>query len=320
MVSISVIVPVYNDEEHLSRCLNSVLSQTFTNFECILIDDGSTDNSPKICDEYVQKDPRIRVIHKKNEGVSIARQLGITVAKGEYSIHLDSDDWIDPVMFEYIITKADSDGSDLLFMDFFEENPYGKESYKNQNPVCLEAEVVLRLILKEHMFSFIWSVLIRQNLYENFEISFPGGINYGEDSMVIIELLLNNPKISYLSGAYYHHSFNRNSLTRRNIKEKYYERIKFLKNLKYIFQKYNRIDFDNNSVNFFPLNAKYEMLSDGILSRNEYQDILQIKNNVSYLKNSGLRKYILLILAETKFYFIAKFFAQLIRKIKHFIK
>lgn len=94
--TISVIVPVYNAEKYLHRCVDSILSQTFTDFEVLLINDGSTDTSGVICDEYAQKDARVRVFHKENGGVSSARNVGIKNMRGLYSIHVDSDDWVEP--------------------------------------------------------------------------------------------------------------------------------------------------------------------------------------------------------------------------------
>lgn len=102
---ISVIVPIYNIGQYLSRCIDSILVQTFTNFELLLIDDGSTDNSGRICDDYAKKDNRIRVFHKKNGGVALARQLGIENAIGEYSIHADGDDWVEANMLENMYKK-----------------------------------------------------------------------------------------------------------------------------------------------------------------------------------------------------------------------
>ena len=92
--AISVIVPVYNTEKYLHRCVDSILAQTFTDFELLLIDDGSTDSSGAICDEYAQKDSRVRVFHKENGGVSSARNLGLDKAKGKWVTFVDSDDWI----------------------------------------------------------------------------------------------------------------------------------------------------------------------------------------------------------------------------------
>lgn len=94
---ISVIVPVYNVEKYLSRCIDSIISQTFSDFELILVDDGSTDSSGKICDEYGKKDGRVKVIHKRNGGLSSARNCGLENAKGNYICFVDSDDWISSV-------------------------------------------------------------------------------------------------------------------------------------------------------------------------------------------------------------------------------
>ena len=108
----SVIVPIYNIEKYIKRCIDSVLSQTFDDFELILVDDGSPDNCPKICDEYAEKDHRIKVVHKENGGLVSARQAGISIAKGDYVFNLDGDDAItsDALMSAYNIildTKAD---------------------------------------------------------------------------------------------------------------------------------------------------------------------------------------------------------------------
>ena len=98
--AVSVIVPVYNAEPYIRRCLDSISAQTFKDFEVILIDDGSPDHCGAICDEYARQDSRFRVIHKENEGVAVARQCGIDNAQGTYSIHCDPDDWVEPNWLE----------------------------------------------------------------------------------------------------------------------------------------------------------------------------------------------------------------------------
>ena len=118
---ISVIVPVYNVEKYLSRCIDSILSQTFTDFELLLIDDGSADSSGKICDEFAMKDERIRVFHKENGGVASARQLGVDEAKGLYSIHADGDDWVEPNMLERMYLKITETGADMVITDYFSD-------------------------------------------------------------------------------------------------------------------------------------------------------------------------------------------------------
>ena len=112
---ITIIVAVYRAEAYFHYCMQSLLNQTFRDFEILLIDDGSPDNSGRICDEYAKKDARIRVFHKENGGVSSARQCGIDNAFGEYTIHVDPDDWIEPDMLEKLYKRAQKDNADMVF-------------------------------------------------------------------------------------------------------------------------------------------------------------------------------------------------------------
>lgn len=121
MPKLSVIVPVYNTEKYLRECINSILAQTFTDFELILVDDGSTDRSGVICDEYANKDKRIRVIHQENGGVTVARRSGIQIACGEYMAFVDSDDWISQDMYQDMMAKAEAYGTDMVLCDIVVE-------------------------------------------------------------------------------------------------------------------------------------------------------------------------------------------------------
>lgn len=114
---ISVIIPVYNVEEYLRECVDSVLSQTYENYEIILVDDGSTDNSGKICDEYAEKNDKITVIHKENSGPSKTRNIGLKAAKGEYIYFLDSDDYLKNNAFEKLVSVAKTEDADVVFFD-----------------------------------------------------------------------------------------------------------------------------------------------------------------------------------------------------------
>lgn len=116
---ISVVIPVYNVEQFLCECVDSVLSQTFEDYEIILVDDGATDSSGKLCDEYAQKDSRIKVIHRENGGLSAARNTGLDEACGKYIYFLDSDDWIRKDTLELLVASAQSDNSDVVFFDAF---------------------------------------------------------------------------------------------------------------------------------------------------------------------------------------------------------
>ena len=120
-VTISVIIPVYNSELFLDRCLSSVLSQTFVDFEVLLINDGSTDSSVTICERYEKEDSRIRFFNRSNHGVSATRQFGIDHCRGKYCIQIDSDDWIDKDCFEKLISKAKSTQADIVYMGLVKE-------------------------------------------------------------------------------------------------------------------------------------------------------------------------------------------------------
>ena len=113
MPTISVIVPVYKVEPYIRKCVDSILGQTFSDIQVILVDDGSPDQCGKICDEYAKQDNRVEVIHKENGGLSDARNAGIPYAKGEYIIFLDSDDYIENDMFEYMYTRIKDSGADM---------------------------------------------------------------------------------------------------------------------------------------------------------------------------------------------------------------
>ena len=124
MVLLSVIVPIYNSKDYLSRCLDSILKQTLEDMEIICVDDGSTDSSPAILQEYAKKDPRIRVITKKNQGLVAARKTGVKEAAGKYIGYVDSDDWIEPDMYETLCQYAQSNQADMVTSGYIFEGNY----------------------------------------------------------------------------------------------------------------------------------------------------------------------------------------------------
>lgn len=159
-VAISVIVPVYNVQETLNRCLQSILKQTFTDYEVILVDDGSTDNSGKICDEYAMQYSNFRVFHKKNEGLGPTRNWGIRNAQGEYIYHCDSDDWLKEDLLEKVygaITEADADVA-VFGYDIFTENN-GKISLFNtvyvENNMYMNQKEIRTFFTREYFNSFV---------------------------------------------------------------------------------------------------------------------------------------------------------------------
>ena len=115
---ISLVIPVYNVEKYLDKCMESVLAQTYDNYEVILVDDGSTDNSGKMCDEYAERDSRVTVYHQKNSGVSVARNVGIENAKGEFISFIDSDDWVDESYLEKLVNAQIKYNADLTICEY----------------------------------------------------------------------------------------------------------------------------------------------------------------------------------------------------------
>ena len=141
MPKVSIIVPVYNVEKYLDRCMSSLLNQTLKDIEIIMVDDESPDNCPQLCDEYARKDERVKVIHKKNGGLGLARNSGLEIATGEYVAFVDSDDFVDINMYQELYSTADSYDSDIVYCGFYE--------YKNESNVKTRQEVCRSIVYKD---------------------------------------------------------------------------------------------------------------------------------------------------------------------------
>lgn len=230
--SVSIIVPVYNTAKYLHRCLDSILQQSFKDFEVLLVDDGSTDNSGEICDEYAAKDSRIRVFHKENGGVASAREIGIENAVGLYSIHVDSDDWIEKRMLERMYEEAQISHWDVLIADFYNDDK-GETIYIHQQPSSSNSEQVLKDILQNKLFGSLWHKLIRHSLYREYNIHFIKGVNYCEDVLVLVQLLQQPVRVGFINEAFYHYDFsNTNSITRNYTVNTFQMRKQFVFKLK----------------------------------------------------------------------------------------
>ena len=202
---ISIIIPVYNSEKYLRRCLDSILAQTYTCWEAIVVDDGSTDRSLEICREYANKDSRFRVFHKANGGVSSARQYGVDRLCDEsvYSIHADPDDWLEPRMLEELCNRAIESEADMVVCDFYYSFP-NEEIYIHQDPKSENPKRVLgALFLGLH--GSLWNKLVKSDSYKKFDIRFPVGLDYCEDFLVNVTLLQRIDKVAYLPQAFYHY-------------------------------------------------------------------------------------------------------------------
>lgn len=173
---ISVIIPIYNVEKYLKKCIDSIINQTYKNLEIILVDDGSPDNCGKICDEYAKKDQRIRVIHKKNGGLSDARNAGIDIAKGKYIGFVDSDDYIETDMYEYLYNILIENSSDISICDYeyyYEKNnTIGKSNNVKMNETVDKKEA-LRRLMGNSIGNYAWNKLYKRDLFNN--VRYPVG-------------------------------------------------------------------------------------------------------------------------------------------------
>lgn len=247
---ISVIVPVYNVEKYLRRCVDSILAQTFTEFEVLLIDDGSTDNSGKMCDKYSMKDVRVHVYHKQNGGVSSARQYGLDHAVGEYSIHVDPDDWVDRDMLLEMYNKAISDNTDFVIADFYRDTISEKDVYDRQVVDVLESKHVLRQILRYNIYGCLWNKLIRTSLFFKYKAHFIKAINYGEDVLLLSQVLQHSFKVSKIDKAFYHYTNdNEHSITRKYDVETYKARKHYIKALDEVLSLEFKDDLCNAAFN-----------------------------------------------------------------------
>lgn len=204
-VKMSVIMPVYNAEKCLRRAVDCIIAQSLREWELILIDDGSTDSSSVICNEYANCDSRICVIHKKNEGVSAARQLGLDLAKGDYIIHADSDDWCEKNMLESLYSKAIENDNDVVICDYYTNNGRHQE-LKKQEPSDLSPNTILRELFQQ-LHGSCCNKIIKKSYYKKHSISFLKGIDYCEDLLFWCQIYIHEDvKTSYLPEAFYHYT------------------------------------------------------------------------------------------------------------------
>ena len=235
-MKISIIVPVYNIEKYIHRCIDSLLAQTYKDLEILLVDDGSSDRSGTICDQYTQADQRVKVIHQTNGGVSRARQRGLDAATGTFIIHADPDDWMEATMCEKLIAKAVEEKADMVFCDYWLESAHPEVI--SQRPNSLNSYDVLRQIVSYQLHGASWNKLIRKDVLSKYGCRFtPTDIHFCEDILFHARLLINDIKISYLPEALYHYNISNNtSLTNTFSEKKIRSWLKVIEELKSILR------------------------------------------------------------------------------------
>lgn len=257
---ISIIIPVYNVEKYLSRCMESVTNQTFWDIEIILVDDGSPDKCPQLCDEWAAKDSRIKVVHKKNEGLGLARNTGMQYATGEYIAFIDSDDYVDLRMYEILYEKATALNADIVYCGHkygLKDGTFEDRNDFSQETIFDDKEKLERLSINyfypfngRFMMMSVWHSIykrdvIKTEFYSEREV-------VSEDLHFQLSAILNSKKIVYIPDSLYYYCYNGESLSHTFKFSKFFGFQKLLKLLLSLYpgkKMYGYKFFYNNSLN-----------------------------------------------------------------------
>lgn len=215
--TISVIVTAYNIEEYLPRCLDSLLAQTYRHLEIIVVDDGSTDKTSDICDEYAAKSSNIKVIHRKNGGPSAARNAGVKEAGGDYIGYVDGDDWTEPDMYEKMLEACLNVDAEIAICTYRQVGEGGEEIHPTGNIVELSGKEALEIYIsghaQYHIYHSVWSKLFKRNIIT--DIMFPEG-RKSEDIMYTTWAMTKACKCVFLDTPYYNYMVDRNTSIMNN--------------------------------------------------------------------------------------------------------
>ena len=209
---VTIIIPVYQVEAYLEQCITSILSQTYTNLEIILIDDGSVDRSGEICDSFAASDKRIRVFHSENRGLSAARNLGLEYANGEWIGFVDGDDWTDPEMIEKMLMAAQRTEADVCVCSYYQydrSGEYKSPSVTDERILTGEAEKIEAFLKDDIIRPYVWEKLCRKALFQG--IHFPEGRNY-EDTIVTIQILMKAKRVVCIPDRLYYYRIRPGSI------------------------------------------------------------------------------------------------------------
>lgn len=293
MPKVSIIVPIYNVSKYLSNCIESIIAQSYKDYECILVDDGSTDGSSEICDLFANKDKRITVIHKKNEGLSSARNAGLEVANGKYYVFVDSDDKIEPDMLNDCITSMEKSQSDLIVFNFQKIKDDGEVIWKSNCGTGTYSitneeyrfDFVLHFLFDNKIYWPVWNKIYSADIIKKYRLRFENNKKiFSEDGCFNMYYMLHISKMNIIEGVYYDYLQRPGSLMEGNssdiklrqfvaLSEKYYEYL-------------NKVGFDFFKRHYYIL--FYKIMNKQYIKGN----ILQIANRISEIDNIRFfRKY-----------------------------
>ncbi len=224
MPFVSIIVPVYNAEKTIGRCVSSILNQEYRDFELLLLDDGSTDASGEICDTYAKKDPRVRVLHKANSGVSDTRNRGIARARGKYLQFADSDDWLTPEATKFLVQAVTEHNCDMVIADFYRvigERVSQKGSIEEEG-VMEQADFAIKMMQKpaDFYYGVLWNKLYKRSIIEKHHLRMDSSVSWCEDFMFNLEYVRHARTIYALRVPVYYYVKTKGSLVSQGISVK----------------------------------------------------------------------------------------------------
>jgi glycosyltransferase involved in cell wall biosynthesis len=336
-VFFSVILPVYNSEEYLHECLESILKQSYSKFEIIVINDGSTDSSGEICNEFAKKDERIKVIHQVNMGQTFARGVGMEVSQGEYIVFADSDDWLESNELSVLYKNIKKFAADIIFFDFYSHTSKGAivKNVNSINKITLKKEgvnTIARNLLFDQQLPFgnvsifpsLWSKAFKRDLLLANYNKINKELSVGEDLVLLASCLSQAKTIAYCDQALYNYRLLPNSVYHR-YNPKAVANINLLyKNLTDILQESEFFDYQNNlrcyffrevwniarriinSASYAKLKEQLELIDDDLLS--------EIKQAKFY--NRSLKERILISLIKANYWRFLAWIYRLSERIK----
>lgn len=276
MPKVSVIVPVYNVEKYIERCASSLFEQTLQDVEFIFVDDCSSDDSLSILKQLIEKYPhRKEQVHIeqlcKNSGPSIARNVGLSLATGEYIAFCDSDDWVSPEMYESLYKEVKGKGADICYCDFYMVFP---DIVKNTLSVSLSADriVFLQNYLRQGL-TVLWNMIVLRDLYESYHLKFPEGITYCEDFWLSVRLIYFANKIVKVNESlYYYNRRNQTSLLLKSSNRAGIDELNVVLDTIDFFKQKKCIDFYRKELSWRILKCKQDM----VLNSREYSAFFKI--------------------------------------------
>jgi len=263
-LKISVLVPFFNAEKTLKRCAESIFKQTFTDFEVLFIDDGSTDNGVSVIEKTVEvfsfRDKAKIIKHEQNKGVAEARNTGIDNASGDYIAFVDADDWIEPDMLAVKYRKAEQENADIVVSDMFMEHWTNSDSICKTEILPDRIEMMKNIITQNNFFTGLPVFLISKKLFLKTGVRFIPGMKYGEDRLVITKLFYFAEKPVKIDQALYHYEYNASSTTHSLSKEHFDSFILMCKHLQVFFDDRGEYDTYKQSFEFAMAQGKADIL------------------------------------------------------------